>query len=379
MPMPMPILRSATAADLPLLRHWCEQSHVLACGVRNDEWQWEQELGRARDGREQLIAELDGRPIGFVQIIDPAREESRHWGDVPAGLRAVDIWLGDAADLGKGHGKRIMAIALARCFADPSVTAVLVDPLARNLRAHRFYQRLGFRFVERRRFDDDDCFVLRLDRDDAPGGRVTPSEIVQRPPDAIATLVLAHGAGAGKSHPHMQALADALERQGIGTVRFDFPFIEAGRKRVDPPEVATARIAHAVEVAARRSQVPVWLGGHSFGGRMASHAVLERGLSPHGLVFCSFPLHPAGKPSTARAAHLKAIRQPMLFVSGTRDALATRELLEAVVAGLPSAELHWLDTADHGFRILKRSRTGAEDVYDEAARVIREFIAAHRC
>ena len=130
----------------------------------NDDWNWEVELARDPDWREQLIAELDGRPIGFVQIIDPAREETRYWGDVAAGFRALDIWIGEEDDLGRGHGTRMMRLALDRCFSDPEVSAVLIDPLASNTRAHRFYERLGFRFVERRGFGADDCFVLRLAR-----------------------------------------------------------------------------------------------------------------------------------------------------------------------------------------------------------------------
>jgi aminoglycoside 6'-N-acetyltransferase len=156
-------LRPATAADVPLLRRWDEQPHVVASDP-NDDWAWEVELGRAVDWREQLIAELDGRPIGFVQIIDPSLEDSHYWGAVPPNLRAVDIWIGEEADLGKGYGTRIMQLTLDRCFADASVTGVLIDPLGANLRVHRFYERLGFRFVERRRFGQDECLVYRLDR-----------------------------------------------------------------------------------------------------------------------------------------------------------------------------------------------------------------------
>jgi aminoglycoside 6'-N-acetyltransferase len=156
-------LRPAGPGDAALLRRWDEQAHVLAADP-NDDWQWESELARSPDWREQLIAEVDGRPIGFLEIIDPAREDGRYWGEVPAGLRAVDIWIGEAQELGKGYGTQMMTLALARCFADPHVRAVLVDPLASNTRAHRFYERLGFRFVERRRFGRDDCFVYRLDR-----------------------------------------------------------------------------------------------------------------------------------------------------------------------------------------------------------------------
>lgn len=199
----------------------------------------------------------------------------------------------------------------------------------------------------------------------------------QRPEDAVAALVLAHGAGAGMQHRNMQALADAFGRRGIATLRFDFPFIEAGRKHVDSRAVAAAAIAEACDEASRRSALPLWLGGHSFGGRMASHAVIDEGLEPRGLIFCSFPLHAPGKPGTDRAGHLEAIRLPMLFLSGTRDALADPGLLELVVSGLSTAELHGLDTADHGYRVLKRSRTTSEDVFAEMARVARSFIERH--
>lgn len=196
----------------------------------------------------------------------------------------------------------------------------------------------------------------------------------QCPDDAAAALVLAHGAGAGMRHRNMQALADAFGRRGIATLRFDFPFMQAGRRQVDSKPVATAAIADAFADAAARSGLPLWLGGHSFGGRMASHAVLDETLDARGLVFCSFPLHPAGKPANTRAVHLERTGLPMLFLSGTRDALAEGALLEPLVASLPYAELHWLDTADHGYRVLKRSRGTDENVFDEMARVARAFM-----
>ncbi|HZD53149.1 MAG TPA: alpha/beta fold hydrolase [Woeseiaceae bacterium] len=192
--------------------------------------------------------------------------------------------------------------------------------------------------------------------------------------EADVGLVLAHGAGAGMTHGNMQALADAFGRERIATLRFDFPFIEAGRRRVDSKSVATDSIAEAYAEASRRTALPLWLGGHSFGGRIASHAVTDGGIEPRGLIFCSFPLHASRKPGTERAAHLAAIDLPMLFLSGTRDALAARTLLESVVSGLNRAELHWLDTADHGYRVLKRSRATDENVFDEMARVARGFI-----
>ena len=160
----MPItLRNATMADLPLLRSWDEKPHVIESDP-NDDWQWEIELNRAVPWRDQLVAELDGVPIGFVQILDPAEEETHYWGDVPANLRAIDIWIGEEAYLNKGHGTEIMRRAIERCFAPPEVTAILIDPLASNTRSHRFYQRLGFAPIERRSFGADDCLVHRLDR-----------------------------------------------------------------------------------------------------------------------------------------------------------------------------------------------------------------------
>ena len=161
----MPIqLRPATRTDLTLLRSWDEQEHVRAADPNGD-WRWEQELGRELDWREQLIAELDGEPIGFIEIIDPALEEQRYWGEVPDNLRALDIWIGVADKLGQGHGSAMMRLALARCFAPPAVQAVLVDPLQNNIRAHNFYERLGFVFQHHRRFGLDDCSVYQLTRE----------------------------------------------------------------------------------------------------------------------------------------------------------------------------------------------------------------------
>ncbi len=158
-------LRPATSTDLTLLRYWDEQPHIIAFNPDSN-WGWEVELDRNPEWREQLIAEIDGRPIGFIQIIDPALEDSHYWGNVPTNLRAIDIWIGEEADLGKGYGTQMMQLALARCFSEPFVTAVLIDPLANNTRAHRFYERFGFQFVEQRCFGDDDCFVYRLNRTD---------------------------------------------------------------------------------------------------------------------------------------------------------------------------------------------------------------------
>ena len=156
-------LRPATPADLALLRHWDEQPQVIAADP-NDDWGWEEELGRTVDWREQLIAEADGVAVGFVQIIDPAREDSHYWGEIGSGLRAIDIWIGEADYLGRGLGGQMMTQALARCFAADEVSAVLIDPLADNTRAHTFYRRLGFEPVGPRRFGADDCLVFQLTR-----------------------------------------------------------------------------------------------------------------------------------------------------------------------------------------------------------------------
>lgn len=157
-------LRPATLADLELLQYWDEQPHVIASDP-NDDWDWEVELERTPDWREQLIAEINRRPIGFIQIIDPAREDSHYWGDVAENLRAIDLWIGEASDLGKGHGTKMMHLAITRCFSNPTVGAILVDPLASNGRAHRFYERLGFQFEEFRQFGADECRVYRLTRE----------------------------------------------------------------------------------------------------------------------------------------------------------------------------------------------------------------------
>lgn len=156
-------LRPATPADLSLLERWHRQPHLRAA-LGEDDWQWAVELARNPDWREQLIAEMDGRPIGFLQIIDPAREDSHYWGCIEEGYRALDVWIGEPDALGRGYGTRIVNLAIERSFADPSVTAVLADPMETNTAAHRFYERLGFEYVVCRRFGDDRSFVYRLRR-----------------------------------------------------------------------------------------------------------------------------------------------------------------------------------------------------------------------
>lgn len=165
-------LRTATLEDVPTLDRWDREPHVIAATSDDPDaakafgdTDWPDELALQSDHYRYFIAELDGRPIGAMQIIDAHREETGYWGDVEPGVMAIDIWIGDAADLGHGHGAHMMAWAIDRCFSDPEVTAIMIDPLASNTRAHRFYQRLGFVPVGERLFHDEDlCLVHRLDR-----------------------------------------------------------------------------------------------------------------------------------------------------------------------------------------------------------------------
>lgn len=148
-----------------MLLRWHKQPHVTDA-VPGDDWEFETELARDVPWREQLIAEHDGRPIGFVQVIDPHDEETHYWGDVGPGLRAIDIWIGEPDALGQGFGTEMMKQALDRCFAAPDVTAVIIDPLTENARAIRFYERLGFHGEGIRWFGDDECLVMRLGREE---------------------------------------------------------------------------------------------------------------------------------------------------------------------------------------------------------------------
>jgi aminoglycoside 6'-N-acetyltransferase len=172
-------LRPAAPSDLALLRSWDTKPHVISARGDDGSVDWETELSRRADWSECLIAEIAGRPIGIIQIIDPAREEEHYWGEVDADLRAIDIWIGEEADLSRGYGTQMMRLAVERCFADAAVKAVLIDPLASNTRAHRFYERLGFQQIDRRRFGNDDCLVYRLEREAWRGRAATDAWKVQ--------------------------------------------------------------------------------------------------------------------------------------------------------------------------------------------------------
>ena len=197
----------------------------------------------------------------------------------------------------------------------------------------------------------------------------TVSALLIRPQHARACYVFAHGAGAGMAHSSMEATAAGLGERGIATLRFQFPYMEKAGKRPDAPAVAHAAVRVAVAEAGRCCPaLPLIAGGRSFGGRMTSQAQAITPLAGvRGLAFLGFPLHPAGKPSSERAKHLADVRIPMLFLQGTRDALAELNLLEPVVRGLSSlATLHLLDGADHSFHVLKSSGRNDREVLDEA-------------
>ena len=156
-------LRKALLQDADMLYAWQEQP-FLREQLGDDDWQWHEELAKHPSWREQLIAELDGQPMGYVEIIDPALEESHYWGDCESNLRALDIWIGIPELLGRGLGTQMMQLALQRCFFDAETKGVLLDPLSANTKAHRFYEKLGFKFVEQRVFGDDVCYVYYLPR-----------------------------------------------------------------------------------------------------------------------------------------------------------------------------------------------------------------------
>ena len=188
------------------------------------------------------------------------------------------------------------------------------------------------------------------------------SGIWDAPADPKACLVLAHGAGVGMTHKSMETLAQGLVARGIAVLRYNFPYMERGSKRVDPPAVAHKAVRAAVAAARKRSaKLPLFAGGRSFGGRMTSQAQASAPLEGvRGLVFFAFPLHPAGAPSDERAAHLKDVRLPMLFLQGTRDALADLTLLSRTVKSLgPRATLVLAEDADHSFHV--PARTGRKD------------------
>lgn len=199
----------------------------------------------------------------------------------------------------------------------------------------------------------------------AVGANHAVSGLFERPTPARAVLVLAHGAGAGMEHPAMQGVATGLAQRGIATLRYQFPYMERKSRRPDPPPLCHATVRAAVAEATRLApDLPLLAGGRSFGGRMTSQAQAQEPLADvRGLVFLAFPLHPADRPGTERAAHLEKIGIPMLFVQGTRDELASLDLLQPVIARLGSrATLQLLQDADHSFHVPARSGRSDREV-----------------
>src|SRR5882724_1502474 len=203
------------------------------------------------------------------------------------------------------------------------------------------------------------------------------SGLLTAPPEAMAAYVFAHGAGAGMTHPFMAAVAAQLAERGIATLRFQFPYMEHGSKRPDPPRIAHAAIRAAIAEARRRlPKLPLFAGGKSFGGRMTSQA---QAIAPieavRGLAFVGFPLHPAEKPSRDRAKHLFDVKIPMLFLQGTRDALAEPAELAPVIAALKDrATLREFADADHSFHVPKRSGRSDAEVLSELTSTLATWI-----
>ncbi len=156
-------LRPAVKADIPMLQAWDEEPHVIDSDP-DDDWGWDQMIEGALPGLETFVSEVEGRPVGVVQVLDTQRDPSRYWGETGPGFRAIDIWIGPRDALGQGFGTAMMREALAMCFSEASVHTVLVDPLTTNTDAIRFYQRIGFSFLENRWFGDSHCAVHLITR-----------------------------------------------------------------------------------------------------------------------------------------------------------------------------------------------------------------------
>lgn len=205
-------------------------------------------------------------------------------------------------------------------------------------------------------------------------GRV--SAVLQVPPDAWLLYVVAHGAGAGMRHPFLEGMAGVLAARGVATLRYQFPYMEAGRRRPDPPAVAEATVHAAVKQGAESvPSLPLIAGGKSFGGRMTSSAAARAGPPIlRGLAFLGFPLHPPGQPGTSRADHLDSVDVPMLFLQGTRDQFAQLDLITAVCQRLqPRSTLHLVEGADHSFGVPRRSGRTSASVLDELADTLAEW------
>ena len=206
------------------------------------------------------------------------------------------------------------------------------------------------------------------------------SALLVRPRDARALLVLGHGAGAGMRHVFMEEMAGLLAERGVGTFRYQFPYMEAGRRYPNPQRILTATVRRAVEAAHQAApDLPLFAGGKSMGGRMTSLAAADAPLAGvRGIAFLGFPLHGIGKPpGIERSEHLHQVELPLLFVQGTRDRLASLDFLCPVVERLGSrATLHVVDGGDHSFKVLKRSGRTHEEVMGEVADAVAGWISS---
>lgn len=208
-----------------------------------------------------------------------------------------------------------------------------------------------------------------------PTGPVEVSADIERPDDAWATMVLAHGAGAGYRHPFLTGFARGMRELGVATVRFNFAYIEAGRRMPGPATHAIAAWAAVMAaVTADPGSGPVWAAGKSYGGRMASMAAAEGVIAPAGLVYLGYPLHPPGDPAKARVAHLPDVVQPQLFVEGTNDPfIQPVEQLEEAVAACQDATIAWIADAGHSFEVKGRKRP-ADNVGAGLAPMVAEWM-----
>ncbi len=206
----------------------------------------------------------------------------------------------------------------------------------------------------------------------------TVSALLLRPPSARALLVLGHGAGAGMQHPFMQAVAEQLAARNMATFRYQFPYMEKGKKSPDAQTTLRATIVSAVEAAKKAGRgLPLLAGGKSMGGRLTSLLAAEGRLPDvQGLIFFGFPLHAAGKPSSERGAHLAQVNVPMLFLQGTRDRLAELDRIESLCRGLGKrATLHIIEGGDHSFHVLKRSGRTDEEVQNELGETVGSWVS----
>ena len=217
---------------------------------------------------------------------------------------------------------------------------------------------------------------LRLHVSDSMG---SVSAILVRPPDAWLLYILAHGAGAGMRHPFLESIATSLVQRGVATLRYQFPYMEVGRKRPDPPAVLVATVRAAVAKGGELApELGLIAGGKSLGGRMTSTAAASTPLPRvSGLAFLGFPLHPPGQPGTERADHLERVDLPMLCLQGSRDSFARLDLIREVCKEVgANATLHVVDGGDHSFGVLQRSGRTRAEVMEELSQTIIEWARA---